>query len=90
MGRYNSAVKIYYLNYLVGFGISFFTFGIITYFFPPPGKGEDGKYINEPFDEFSSVLDGVGTPADSESLGVEVLSKEALADKRVLPDMLNP
>lgn len=55
MARQNSAVKIYQLNYLVGFSISAILFFIACKVFPPPGTN-----ISEPFEawEGPGVLEG--------------------------------
>lgn len=54
MGKSNSAVQIYQLNYIVGFGISAILFYGSTILFPPPGIG-----IEEPFDESVFITEGV-------------------------------
>lgn len=45
MGKTNKAVKIYQLNYIVGFAISAILFLVANKLFPLPGTD-----INEPFE----------------------------------------
>jgi hypothetical protein len=63
MGRTNSAVKIYQLNYIVGFSISAILFFIANKVFPPPGTD-----INEPFEAWEGpggVVEGLGSDSGS-------------------------
>jgi hypothetical protein len=67
MGKNNAAVKIYQLNYMVGFSIAFIVFCGSNLIWPPPGTD-----ISEPFDE-AMAIDGVAS-SDTAS-GTETPSK---------------
>jgi len=65
MGRTNAAVKIYQLNYIVGFTISAILFYGANRFFPPPGTD-----ISEPFEAW----EGPGTIQGLEAEGSDSAS----------------
>jgi hypothetical protein len=67
MGRTNSAVKIYQLNYIVGFAISCILFFIANKVFPPPGTD-----INEPFEMWEGpggAIEGLGAEGSESGSG---------------------
>lgn len=74
MEKSNAAVKIYQLNYIVGFGISFILFFAANKIWPPPGLG-----IAEGFDESDAAIDGTVLDAESgEGSGTETPTKVAM------------
>lgn len=80
MGQSNAAVKIYQLNYLVGFGIGGIGFFITNYFFKPPGTD-----MSEPFDDWvTAPLEIEAAGSQDESASLETPTKGAAFDEKVV------
>ena len=72
MGKTNNAVKIYQLNYIVGFAISAILFLVANKLFPPPGID-----ISEPFEawEGPSAIEGLGVGGSDSGSGIVTPTK---------------
>jgi hypothetical protein len=81
-----SAVRIYQINYIVGFSFGCILFFAVNRFFPPPGVG-----LSEEFNEAAvanvSVTEGVSAGTSSEDISLGVGKKEMnVRDRQVLAD----
>jgi hypothetical protein len=72
MSKTNSAVKIYQLNYIVGFVISAILFFAANKMFPPPGTD-----ISEPFEawEGPGAIEGLGVTGSDSGSGMVTPTK---------------
>jgi hypothetical protein len=75
MGKTNNAVKIYQLNYIVGFAISAILFLVANKLFPPPGTD-----ISEPFEtwEGPGAIEGLEGGGSDSGSGIVTPTKGAV------------
>jgi NCS1 family nucleobase:cation symporter-1 len=57
---------LYNLTFIVGLAMSFGVFWVLSFFFPPPGLGEEAPFV----DEVLSGMEEPGSETGKEELGM--------------------
>jgi NCS1 family nucleobase:cation symporter-1 len=66
----NSAVKIFQIDYFVGFPLGLITYLALSYFFPPAGLGVKELMSENGEEQESSVIDGEGIGTSGKEVAV--------------------